>query len=222
MNGVFLNDKGTSGNVIYEVLDSHNESRPRDPNELFKYILSSDSDDPATKSADELRTKEKGEVSTRQGHQTDSEFERLQEITYYDEPPNKIKATSTEMKPQQIVMKVDQSVTNAEQSATKIDGKTSIRLYFRSMFKATFWTDGGLCHHESLHFRKSAFEPYYHTHELEKKCQETEDMNGENPQPNGDKTEEKDDKPNEKDSKDIRNGEKTEESEEEEKQKGNE
>ena len=65
LNGMFLNDKGTSGNVIYEVVDSHNESRPRDPNELFKHILSSDSDDPATKSADELRTAEKGAVLTK-------------------------------------------------------------------------------------------------------------------------------------------------------------
>ena len=74
LNGVFLNNNGTSGNVIYEVVDSHNESRPRDPNELFKDI--SDLDDPATKSAHELRTKEKGEVLTRQGHQTDSELEK--------------------------------------------------------------------------------------------------------------------------------------------------
>ena len=59
LNGVFLNNNGTSGNVIYEVLDSHNESRPRDPNELFTHISASDLDDPATKSADELRTKEK-------------------------------------------------------------------------------------------------------------------------------------------------------------------
>ena len=224
---MFLNDKGTSGNVIYGVVDSHNESRPRDLNELFRHILSSDSDDPATKLADELRTAEKGAVLTkRQGHQTDSELERLQVITYYDKPPKKINATSTETKPQQSVTKVDQSATKAEQSATKVDGKTSIRLYFCSMCTATFWTDGGLRHHESLHFRKSEFDPDYHTQELEKKHQETEDhnkaMNDESLQPNGDETEEKDDKPNEKDSKDIRNGEKTEESEEEEKQKGDE
>ena len=50
LNGVFLNDKGTSGNVIYEVVDTDNESRSN-PNELFKHILSSDSDDPAIKSA---------------------------------------------------------------------------------------------------------------------------------------------------------------------------
>ena len=227
LNGVFLNNKGTSGNVIYEVVDSHNKSRPRDPNELFKHILSSDSDDPATKLADELRTAEKGAVLTKpQGYQTDSELKLLQVITYYDEPPKNINATSTEMKPQQSVMKVDQSATKAEQSATNIARKSSIRLYFCSMCTATFWTDGGLHHHESLHFRKSAFDPDYHTQELEKKHQETEDhneaMNDESPQPNGDETEEKDDKPNEKDSKDIRNGEKTEESEEEEKQKGDE
>ena len=242
LNGVFLNDKGTSGNVIYEVVDSHNKSRPRDPNELFKCILSSDSDDPATKSADDLRTVEKGAVLTKpQGHQTDSKFERLQVIAYYDEPPKKINAMSTEMKPQQSVTKVDQSATKAEQSVTKkvdqsamkaeqsakdIAAKSSIRLYFCSICTATFWTDGGLRHHESLHFRKSAFDPDYHTQELEKKHQETEDhneaMNDESPQPNGDETEEKDDKSNEKDSKDIRNGEKTEESVEKEKQKGDE
>ena len=56
LNGVFLNDKGTSGNVIYEVVDTDNESKSN-PNELFKHILSSDSDDPAIKSADELRTR---------------------------------------------------------------------------------------------------------------------------------------------------------------------
>ena len=220
LNWVFLNNKGTSGNVIYEVVDSHNESRPKDLNELFKHILSTDSDDTATKSADELRTAEKGAVLTKQqGHQTDSKLERLQVIMYYDKPPKKINATSTEMKPQQSVMKVDQSATKAEQSATKVDKKTSIRMYFCSMCPATFWTDGGLRHHESLHFRKSAFDPDYHTQQLEKKCQETEDhnkaRNDESPKPNGDKTEEKDDKPNEKDSKDIRNGEKIEESEEE-------
>ena len=89
LNGMFLNDKGTSGNVIYEVVDTDNESRSN-PNELFKHILSSDSDDPAIKSADELRTREKGAVLTkRQGHQTDSELERLQVITYVDEPPKK-------------------------------------------------------------------------------------------------------------------------------------
>ena len=233
LNGMFLNDKGTSGNVIYEVVDTDNESRSN-PNELFKHILSSDSDDPAIKSADELRTREKGAVLTkRQGHQTDSELERLQVIMYVDEPPKKKNATSTETKPQQSVMKtkqsvmkVDQSVTKAEQSATKIDENTSIKLYYCSMCTATFWTDGGLCHHESLHFRKSAFDPDYHRQELKKKSQETEDRNeakdDESPQPNGDETEVKDDKPNEKDSKDIRNGEKTEESEEEEKQKGGE
>ena len=240
LNGVFLNNKGTSGNVIYEVVDSHNESRPN-PNELFKHIMSSDSDDPATKLADELRTREKGVVLTkRQGHQTDSKLERLQVITYNDEPPKKMNATFTETKPQQSVTKaeqsvtkvdqsvtkVDQSVTKAEQSATKIDEKTSMKLYYCSMCTATFWTDGGLHHHESLHFRKSAFDPDYHRQELEKKHQETEDHNkakdDESPQPNGDETEVKDDKPNEKDSKDIINGEKTEESEEEEKQKGGE
>ena len=133
LNGVFLNNKGTSDNVIYEVVDSHNESRPN-PNELFKHIMSSDSDDSATKSADELRTREKGAVLTKwQGHQTDSELERLQVITYNDEPPKKMNATSTETKPQHSVMKaeqsvtkVDQSVTKAEQSATKIDEKTSM------------------------------------------------------------------------------------------------
>ena len=233
LSGVFLNNKGNSGNVIYEVVDSHNESRPN-PNELFKHIMSSDSDDPATKSADELRTWEKGVVLTKcQGHQTDSELERLQVITYNDKPPKKMNATSTETKPQQSVTKaeqsvtkVDQSVTKAEQSATKIDENTSIKLYYCSMCTATFWTDGSLHHHESLHFRKSAFDPDYHRQELEKKHEETEDNNeakdDESPQPNGDETEVKDDKPNEKDSKDIINGEKTEESEEEEKQKGGE
>ena len=117
LNGVFLNDKGTSGNVIYEVVDSHNKSRPKDPNELFKHILSSDSDEPAAKSADELRTEEKGEVLTkREGHQTDSELERLQVIKYYDEPPKKIKAMSIETKPQQSVTKVEQSAMKAEQN----------------------------------------------------------------------------------------------------------
>ena len=152
--------------------------------ELFKDISSSDSDDPAIKSADELRTQEKGAVLTkRQGHPTESELERLQVITYVDEPPKKKNATSTETKPQQSVtkakqsvMKVDQSVTKvdqsvmkAEQSATKIDEKTSMKLYFCSICTATFWTDGGLCHHESLHFRKSAFDPDYHRQELKKK-----------------------------------------------------
>ena len=81
LNGVFLNDKGTSGNVIYEVVDSHNKSMAKDPNEPFKQILSSDSEEPAVKSADELRTVEKGEVLTKQeGHQTDSKLERLQVI----------------------------------------------------------------------------------------------------------------------------------------------
>ena len=145
LNGMFLNDKGTSGNVIYEVVDTDNKSRSN-PNELFKYILSSDSDDPAIKLADELRTREKGAVLTkRQGHQTDSELERLQVITYFDEPPKKKNATSTETKPQesvrkakQSVMKVDQSVKKAEQSATKIDENTSIKLYYCSMCTATF------------------------------------------------------------------------------------
>ena len=147
LNGVFLNDKGTSGNVIYEVVDTDNESRSNS-NELFKHILSSDLDDLATKSADELRTREKGAVLTkRQGHQTDSELERLQVITYINEPPKKKNATSTETKPQQ-------SVAKAEQSATKIDENTSMKLYYCSMCTATFWTDGGLRHHESLHFRK--------------------------------------------------------------------
>ena len=240
LNGMFLNDKGTSGNVIYEVVDTDNESRSN-PNELFKHILSSDLDDPAIKSADELRTQEQGAVLTKwQGHQTDSELERLQVITYVNKPPKKKNATSTETKPQQSVTKakqsvmkvdqsvtkVDQSVTKAEQSATKIDENTSIKLYYCSMCTATFWTDGGLHHHESLHFRKSAFDPDYHRQELKKKSQETGDRNkakdDESPQPHGDETEVKDDKPNEKDSKDIRNGEKTEESEEEEKQKGGE
>ena len=218
LNGVFLNDKGTSGNVIYEVVDTDNKSRSN-PNELFKHILSSDLDDPAIKLADELRTREKGAVLTkRQGHQTDSELERLQVITYVDEPPKKKNATSTETKPQQSVtkakqsvMKVDQSVTKAEQSATKIDENTSIKLYYCSMCTVTFWTDRGLRHHKTLHFRKSAFDPDYHRQELKKKSQETEDCNeakdDESPQPNGDETEVKDDKPNEKDSKDIRNGE---------------
>ena len=111
-----------------------------------------------------------------------------------------MKATFTETKPQQSVTKVGQSAMKAE---TKTDGNTPIRLYFCSMCTATFWTDGGLRHHESLHFKKSAFDPDHHTQELEKKCQETEE-------------------PNEKDSKDIRNLEKKEESEEEEKQKGDE
>ena len=153
-------------------------------NEFFKHILSSDSDDPAIKSVDELRTREKGAVLTkRQGHQTDSELERLQVITYIDKPPKKKNATSTETKPQQSVTKakqsvmkvdqsvtkVDQSVTKAEQSATKIDENTSMKLYYCSMCTATFWTDGGLRHHESLHFRKSAFDPDYHRQELKKK-----------------------------------------------------
>ena len=181
LNGVFLNNKGTSGNVIYEVVDSHNESRPN-PNKLFKHIMSSDSDDPATKLADELRTQEKGVVLTKQqGHQTDSELERLQVITYNDEPPKKMNAMSTETKPQQSVMKaeqsvkkvdqsvtkVDQSVMKAEQSATKIDENASMKLYYCSMCTATFWTDGGICHHESFHFRKSAFDPDYHRQELQ-------------------------------------------------------
>ena len=140
--------------------------------------MSSDWDDPATKSVDELRTREKGVVLTkRQGHETDSELERLQVITYNDEPPKKMNAMSTEMKPQQSVMKAEQSVTKAEQSATKIDENTSIKLYYCSMCTATFWTDGGLRHHESLHFRKSAFDPDYHRQKLEKKRQETEDHN---------------------------------------------
>ena len=219
LNGVFLNDKGTSGNVIYEVVDTDNESRPN-LNKLFKHILSSDLDDQAIKSVDELRTREKGAVLTkRQGHQTDSELERLQVITYVDWPSKKKNATSTETKPQQSVMKAkqsvtkvdqsvmkvdqsvtkaEQSVTKAEQSATKIDEKTSMKLYFSSMCTATFWTDGGLRHHESLHFRKSAFNPDYHRQELKKKSQETEDCNeakdDESPQPNGDETEVKDDK----------------------------
>ena len=89
LNGMFLNDKGTRGNVIYEVVDTDNKSRSI-PNELFKHILSSDSDDPATKSADELRTREKGVVLTKwQGHQTDSELERLQVIMYINEQPKK-------------------------------------------------------------------------------------------------------------------------------------
>ena len=182
LNGVFLNNKGTSGNVIYEVVDSHNKSRPN-PNELFKHIMSSDSDDPATKSADELRTSGKRSmVLTKwQGHQTDSELERLQVITYNDEPPKKMNAMSTETKPQQSVMKaeqsvtkvdqsvtkVDQSVTKAEQSATKIDENASMKLYYCSMRTVTFWTDGGLCHHESFHFRKSPFDPDYHRQELQ-------------------------------------------------------
>ena len=74
-------------------------------------------------------------------------------------------------------MKVDQSVTKAEQSATKIDENTSIKLYYCSMCTATFWTDGDLHHHESLHFRKSAFDPDYHRQELKKKSQKTEDCN---------------------------------------------
>ena len=81
LNGVFLNDKGTSGNFIYELVD--NESRQNDPNELFKKILGSDSDEPEVKSADELRTAEKGEDLTKgEGHQTNSELERLQVIKY--------------------------------------------------------------------------------------------------------------------------------------------
>ena len=137
--------------------------------------MSSDLDDPATKSADELRTREKGAVLTKwQGHQTDNELERLQVITYNDEPPKKMNAMSTETKPQQSVMKaeqsvkkVDQSVTKAEQSATKIDENASMKLYYCSMCTATFWTDGGLCHHESFHFRKSPFDPDYHRQELQ-------------------------------------------------------
>ena len=128
-----------------------------------------------------MRTREKGAVLTKwQGHQTDSELERLQVIMYIDEPPKKKNATSTETKPQQSVtkakqsvmkvdQKVDQSVTKAEQSATKIDENTSIKLYYCSMCTATFWTDGGLHHHESLHFRKSAFNPDYHRQELKEK-----------------------------------------------------
>ena len=39
--------------------------------------MSSDLDEPATKSVDEMRTQEKGAVLTKwQGHQTDSELER--------------------------------------------------------------------------------------------------------------------------------------------------
>ena len=224
LNGVFLNNKGTSGKVIYEVVDSHNESRPN-PNELFKHIMSSDSDDPATKSADELRTWEKGMVLTKQqGHQTDSKLERLQVITYNDEPPKKMNATSTEMKPQQSVTKaeqsvkrvdqsvtkVDQSVTKAEQSATEIDENASMKLYYCSMCTATFWTDGGLHHHESLHFRKSPFDPDYHRQELQGGEQMEKDKDKDITEDRNEATNDESTQPNEKDSKDLTNGEKTE------------
>ena len=38
LNGIFLNDKLTSSNFIYEVVDSHDKSRQKDPNKLARFI----------------------------------------------------------------------------------------------------------------------------------------------------------------------------------------